>query len=358
MYNGITGPLPGKITYDLTTLSRPHPARTPARCQELVKIALRAYGMEDAQLTFLQYLANVIYRVDLPGGSAQGDEKGPYVPNRFLLRLHAWDNVPYINSEMIWLEALANEGGLAVQKPIRALNGEFSVQVSSPKIPQGRCATLLGWLDGRKLDRSIRPMHLKSLGRLVAQLHTFSANWQPPEAFSRPAWDWEAQLGGSMFDVTIEELVATMPGRFQGPFETISQEAKDAMANLGKGSDAFGLIHADLYPENVLFKAGQAYPIDFEDCGYGYWIWDIAVALCTWAWKPGWERMRDAFYKGYQEIRTLPSEQWEMLDLFIAIQYATMVIWASVFLKNDPMRADEHIPWRDESGERLLAYYD
>ena len=61
------------------------------------------------------------------------------MPNRCLLRLHAWDNIPYINAEMIWLEALAGEGGLTVQKPIRALNGEFSIQVSSPGIPQGRC---------------------------------------------------------------------------------------------------------------------------------------------------------------------------------------------------------------------------
>lgn len=31
------------------------------RYRDLAKIALHAYGMEDAQVTFLQYLANVIY---------------------------------------------------------------------------------------------------------------------------------------------------------------------------------------------------------------------------------------------------------------------------------------------------------
>ena len=106
-----------------------------------------------------------------------------------------------------------------------------------------------------------------------------------------------------------------------------------------------------------MFKAGKAYPIDFEDCGYGYWMWDIAVALCTWAWNDGWEKMRDAFYEGYAAIRRLPDEQWGMLDLFIATQYATMLIWASAFLKHDPKRVDEYVPWRDESGERLLKYF-
>ena len=116
----------------------------------------------------------------------------------------------------------------------------------------------------------------------------------------------------------------------------MSQAAKQAMASLGKGPEAYGLIHADLYPENVLFKAGQAYPIDFEDCGYGYWIWDIAVALCRWAWGAEWERMRDAFRDGYSRIRTLPEAQWAQLDLFVATQFATMVLWASAFIKHDP----------------------
>jgi Ser/Thr protein kinase RdoA (MazF antagonist) len=129
------------------------------------------------------------------------------------------------------------------------------------------------------------------------------------------------------------------------------------MAGLGQGPHAYGLIHADLYPENVLFKAGQAYPIDFEDCGYGCWIWDIAVALCTWAWEEDWERMRDAFHAGYQSVLSLPNSQWALLDLFIATQYATMLIWACAFLQHDPSRADEYVPWRDDSGERMLKYF-
>ncbi len=47
--------------------------------------------------------------MDLPGGAIQGYQEGPYMPNRCLLRLHAWDNVSYINSEMLWLDALAGE---------------------------------------------------------------------------------------------------------------------------------------------------------------------------------------------------------------------------------------------------------
>ena len=87
-----------------------------------------------------------------------------------------------------------------------------------------------------------------------------------------------------MFKHPLEEVVNSIPSKFQQPFQFISQEAKWIMESIGKGPDAYGMIHADLYPENVLFKSGKAYPIDFEDCGYGYWMWDIAIALCEWAW--------------------------------------------------------------------------
>ena len=161
-----------------------------------------------------------------------------------------------------------------------------------------------------------------------------------------------------MFEHSREELVASMPSKFQEPFRVVSLEARRVMESLGKGPDAYGLIHADLYPENVLFKAGKAYPIDFEDCGYGYWIWDIAVALCQWAWNNDWERMRDAFQEGYAQVRTLPEAQWAQLDLFVATQFATMVMWASAFLKHDPLRVAEYEPWRDGNGNKLLRYFE
>ena len=130
------------------------------------------------------------------------------------------------------------------------------------------------------------------------------------------------------------------------------------MDTWGNGVDAYGLIHADLYPENILFKSGSAYPIDFEDCGFGYWIWDISIALWMWAWGDGWELMRDAFYEGYSRIRTLPTDQWDQLDLFIAIHSATMVLWVSDFMLNDPKRAAEHEPLRKENIHKLLSYFE
>jgi Ser/Thr protein kinase RdoA (MazF antagonist) len=333
-------------------------SRRARLCQArlLAKAALEVYGLRDAQLEFIQYGENIIYRVDLPSPiTANAD---PYLPNRYLLRIHAMGDTDAIASELTWLAALNQEAGLPVPAPVATPDGALQVNITTTGIPNGRVVSLMRWLDGRKLCKGLRPKHLVALGQVVARLHEFATTWRAPAGFVRPHWDWEAQLGGSEFDHSREELVASMPPQFQEPFEIISQEARRVMQSLGKGPDAYGLIHADLYPENVLFKAGKAYPIDFEDVGYGYWMWDIAVALCQWAWGMDWERMRDAFRGGYTQIRPLPDAQWALLDLFVATQFATMMLWASAFLKHDPRRVAEYEPWRIDNANKLMCYFE
>jgi Ser/Thr protein kinase RdoA (MazF antagonist) len=335
---------------ELSRRARLHQARLLART------ALDAYGLTKARLGFIQYGENIIYRVELAEPIV--DNASIYHPNRCVLRIHAMGDQEAIASELTWLAALNREADLPVPVPVATPEGQLMTRVFTPGIPNGRVVSLMRWLDGRKIQNGLRPQHFTALGKVVAQLHNFSATWQPPAGFARPTWDWEAQLGGSEFEHPRDELVASMPEHFRGPFEQVSLAAKDAMEALGKGPDAFGLIHADLYPENVLHKDGRACPIDFEDCGYGCWIWDIAVALCRWAWNEDWERMRDAFYDGYAQVRSLPEAQWAQLDLFVATQFATMVLWASAFLKHDPKRVAEYVPWRDNNGNLLLHYFD
>jgi len=212
-------------------------------------------------------------------------------------------------------------------------------------------------MDGRKLNKGFRPVHFKSLGHMMAQLHEFSAIWQHPDGFERPIWDWKGQLGGRYFRTPVDELVASIPQKYKEPFEIVSKQARETMNTIGTGPDAFGMIHADMYPENVLFRNGEVFPIDFEDCGFGYWIWDIAIALCQWPWTEEWHWMRDALLDGYSKIRTLPESQLKHIDLFMATQYATMVLWATMFIKRDPAMKTEHEKWRTRDGDKLLRYF-
>jgi Ser/Thr protein kinase RdoA (MazF antagonist) len=341
-----------KPYHELTRLGRLH------RIRQLAETALEAYDVREARLTFLRYFANITYRVDVPDSVTHGDGPGPYVPNRYLLRVLLSNHWESAKGEMIWLAALSGDAGLPVPAPVPTLEGELLTRINTPGVPEGRIVSLMRWIDGRKLTTGFRSSHFRAWGQMVARLHAFAARWQPPEGFERFVWDWEGLLGGRGFGCTVEELVASMPGHLQEPFQIVSQEARAVMDALGKGSNAYGMVHGDMYPENVLFKAGKAFPIDFEDCGFGYWLWDIAVALCLQPWTEEWYWQRDAFLAGYAQVHPLPESQLGHLDLFMAAQYATGVLWASQFIQDDPTRKTEHEAWRDENGAMLLRYFE
>ena len=328
------------------------------RVRQLAETALHHYGLGEARLTFLRYFANVTYRVDLPEYTYPTSQSNPYLPDRYLLRVLLSNDWEFARGEMSWLAALSSEAGLPVPMPVATLDGELLVRVATPGLPSGRIVSLMRWIDGRRRTTGLRPHHYASWGRMVGQLHAFAATWQPPAGFQRYIWDWQGLLGGRGFRYPVEELVESMPQELRGPFWAVSDEVRDAMAALGKEPDAYGMVHGDMYQENILFKGDRVIPIDFEDCGFGYWLWDIAVALEKNPWTESWFRSRDAFLSGYYREHPLPDSQLNELDTFLAADYATSTLWATAFIRDDPARRSEHEAWRNRNGDKLLRYFE
>ena len=63
------------------------------RLRKLAETALVAYGLDNARLNFIQYAENCVYRVDLPAPDPPTDRDIPYLPNRYLLRIHALGDI-------------------------------------------------------------------------------------------------------------------------------------------------------------------------------------------------------------------------------------------------------------------------
>ena len=157
------------------------------RLRKLASTALTAYGLDGARLSFIQYGENIIYRVDMPGSCRPTDDDSPYLPNRYVLRIHAMGDAEAIASELTWLAALNQEAGLPVPAPVSTPDGKLLATIVTPGIPHGRVVSLMRWLDGQRLHQGLRPKHLTALGQVVAQLHAFSAGWQPPAGFHAPS---------------------------------------------------------------------------------------------------------------------------------------------------------------------------
>jgi len=65
--------------------------------------------------------------------------------------------------------------------------------------------------------------------------------------------------------------------------------------------------------------------IDFAECGWGYYLFDIEKALSLFEIgdeaRPPNPAMRDAFFKGYERIRPLRRAYEQRLRVFLAIRF-------------------------------------
>jgi Ser/Thr protein kinase RdoA (MazF antagonist) len=106
-----------------------------------------------------------------------------------------------------------------------------------------------------------------------------------------------------------------------------------------------GLIHADLHLDNALFWRDDVRVIDFDDCGFGYWLYDIAVSLWELRDRDDYEQFRVALINGYTQHRPLPPGGLAHLDDFIAARDVAFGLWfAGTAQVNPVFRADlDHV---------------
>ena len=98
--------------------------------------------------------------------------------------------------------------------------------------------------------------------------------------------------------------------------------------DLPKSPDCYTLIHADLHPWNVLIHDDQLSVIDFDDAGFGWHAFDIAVALASHHDRVDYEHVLTHFLDGYREIRTIT---WpvEWIELFFYVRCLAHIGWIS-----------------------------
>ena len=100
-----------------------------------------------------------------------------------------------------------------------------------------------------------------------------------------------------------------------------------AQRELGDGPEVFGLIHADLHQENYLFDRGRVRAIDFDDCGWGHFVYDLAVTLSELRWRPDYGARRAGLLRGYRAVRPLPAAHERYLEVFHGLRLLQLTLW-------------------------------
>jgi Ser/Thr protein kinase RdoA (MazF antagonist) len=328
------------------------------RLRKQAQAALEAYGLAEASLKFLSYSGNTNYQVDTSRCASPEADDGRYWANHYILRLHqpTYQAFDAIHSELLWLQALLRDTDIIVSEPISNSKGEFVTKTDVPGLPTPQHASLLRWVKGRKTPKKIRNHHYRALWRVAAKLHNHSTHWQPPKGFTRIHYDWDGLFSDAgLFEIPVNKIWEAIPERYQKPFEQVTDQVQNVMKELGKSSDVYGLIHADLCLDvNMLWYCGEMRPIDFDDAAYGYWIYDLAISLVEVQDDETRYRLQNALLDGYTEIRPMPSTQWKYLDLFIGVWHATAMLYAiNAWLANPRFREGSE-RWRDQEGDYLV----
>ncbi|MEQ8674961.1 MAG: phosphotransferase [Aggregatilineales bacterium] len=311
-----------------------------AQLNTLARNALAHYGMVDARLTLLNYTNNAVYEVN-------GDVHA-------VLRVHRPENRTQagINAELAWLSAIREATDLIVPQPLAPLYegalGDEGLQSS---------VVLFGWIDGQ----SIKPFELtlaqaRQIGRFAAHLHTFSERFTPDNGFDRPQLDWEGLFGArSPYQSDTENELFSADQR--QIMQEVAQRTQDVMQMIGKEAHNYGMIHADLIAKNILFNGEQIAAIDFDDCGFGYYLYDLAPFLWGAHYEPVYREQRAALWEGYTEIRPQPPAYGDYVEAFVAARHVASCRWLAGNIHNPNIkgRAEQIIADRVEEMKHFLT---
>ena len=268
--------------------------------------ALSAYGLADAKLTYLGGAANSTFEV------ATGDPSRHYV-----LRLCPPEQaLDALQREILWLTALCRDTNLVIPEPILSMDGELVRRVAIAGVPGFRPCVLLRWVAGESRNRELAPVHLRSVGRLMAALHSHAETFRWPDEIAPLRRD-ATRISGTVG----ERLLRTHYNNNQvAVFRRAIERVGTMMVELGSGSNVAGAIHGQLNPRHLVFQEGVARAIGFETCRWGYYAYDLATIRSYVAGREGGGELVAALLDGYRALRDLPESIERRLSVFAALR--------------------------------------
>jgi Ser/Thr protein kinase RdoA (MazF antagonist) len=309
------------------------------RLRRLAEQALSRYPLRVESCQFLTHVENTTFRVTASGGKS------------FLLRIHrnGYHTAPAILEELRWLNHLSADQSLIVPRPVESKRGELLETVSTAQVGEARFCCLLEWVHGRFLEKSIDTGHMNNLGKLIATLHRRAQGFVVQQ---RRYWDAEGLVGDHPKLGTTENLPGISPSRQK----LISKARQATLRKLARFQEThperLGLIHADLHFGNILFSREQISPIDFDDCGFGFFAYDLAVPL--WAIRgrqKEFERLKFALIDGYARERGWDRDDDAILASLMTARAIVLLGWINSRRDNPKLR-----PYFKRAAANLAKY--
>lgn len=215
------------------------------------------------------------------------------------------DDTAAAESEVAWMTDVGLAGDVRVPATLPPVDGRHVAIVADDQERRWVCLTT-AYVPGSAPDDASAPVALhRRIGTTAALLHEHALTFHRPRDFVRPTWE-PADLVG--------------PGSRWGPWEdaglpdadlALLARARDAaltvLRDASRAPDSWGLVHADLRPGNLLLDGDDLTVVDFDDCGFSWYVLDLAAALSGVEHLPDATDRAQAWAAGYLDVRPLTS---------------------------------------------------
>ena len=281
--------------------------------------ALAQWPLVGTNLSFVAARENAVFRADCADGRS------------YALRVHrpGYHSLAELESEVEWTRALC-AAGLDAPHMVPTRTGTWFATVPYGALGDTRQVGLSEWIDGVPLDQvSAQADQLvlyRELGSLMARLHNQAESWQPSRGFVRHSLDANGLIGDTPWWGQFWEL-PEMTAEQTSIITEARHRMHAALVTYGTSPRTYGLIHADLLPQNVLVHDGRPYVIDFDDAGWGWHQYDMTVATVSHADTGRLESVRAALLDGYRSERDFSEADEAMLPMFMTIRRLVELGW-------------------------------
>lgn len=245
-----------------------------------------------------------------------------------------------LEAEIQWLEKLAEESGRQIRTacPIRNRKGKRVSFV--PLNGKDYGCVMFEYLKGRapdpKTDDDAAEDFCK-IGEIAARLHLQAMKWQESRKLRRRHWDYEGMLGSD-----------GLFGNWRDCRELNSQEydclewtchvIKERLERYGKTENNYGLIHSDLRAANLLKHGEQIQVLDFDDCGFGWHLYDLAASLSFIEDDKRVPEWIQSWLEGYEKILPLTERDADEIPTFLMARRIQLLAWITSHDDSDPVK--------------------
>ncbi|MDC7125567.1 MAG: phosphotransferase [Spirochaetales bacterium] len=345
-----------------------HDLPFPEKVKHLTGVGHRALACwdypEDSQMKLLNYTENASFLVQAAGRP------------KMIMRVHRLDYATHnsISTELKWIMDLKAETDIRLASPIESVNGSLIECIETPDFEEKRFVVCFEFLDGKapvdssdsnedvgdliskieKIpDKITVPLFkfasvmfhklgklnsksamsgddrqlYRSLGEIAAKIRCQSEEWTLPSYYERMSWDFDGTFGEEWNNFYGESYRAEdwFSARDIKILDQSVELMKTRLEAYGKDPSRYGMIHSDLRTSNLLCSEEGVAAIDFDDCGQGWYMYEIAGIVALIEHRADLDEIVDEIITGYESIKSISNEDKEEIGTFIMMRRLGML---------------------------------